>query len=1074
MRLLKLKVKNIASLKGEHTVDFEDIQSRSHLFAITGETGAGKSSLLNSIGLALYGKVFKSNVIQNDLVTLGEKEGQIELIFEVKGKHYLAFWRARVLKANGEAYATAQSPVRELYELAGTEFSSQRNISTSKVEDILNLDFDQFCKCIILNQGEFARFLLSTFNERKEILEKLYPGEVLENVTKELKAQSEALTQEISQIHDRCKTLQGESGPTEDLKEKAGAFEEKLKIYESWSALMEKIHKHFSSSQTYHQNHADYQRKKLLTQQEYAQETTHYNLILKKSGEAASLMALSRDELEKRQPRLQELLQLEVKLLHQQKEKEAAAKELKLLLDKIDSQKAQHLKLTEALTQHQQRLSEIEKECVHPLEELLLHRKELPDLFELWHAKNQLQQEISLLESNFNDLEIKGKETSSLYESLEKELSHIPADSETKLVQLKKEKEDLTVALQKRQKAEVQLQETRENIQKLSEEILQLDKKEAELKEKISFTEKEMLPLQTSLKLQEILTAVKICLNHEESKSRGECPVCAHPVSPEKWDELALLSARNDFAAMEAKLEEYKILMVKSGEEQRIVHERAKTLLLSLNEKKSMMEKLELAIQTPLTEAAELDMKISEAQKNVWDKEKLLKDKTRIEQELSKCRSAYKELRDNIQKKKTAMESCLSQLQKIQESWRTLLPQGLSDEALKALKSDSKLISGYLDIDQQLQKVRQELQFLETNHKDNEARFSALNELNVKLSESIQALRNEIFNEVQEEGPAAVLERLRLKLKEHQGSHQKLEEELKLYQNKLKEFQSRLYAYDEQIKDCEVVFARELQEVRFLSHHHLPLLNQDVQSLTLKLTTLSLGLSDMSELFIPIRDLLEKENDNLKQLTNTTRSELAAVKARLEDWEKRQDKIKLLELTLSELQEKSRRLTRLSEVLGRDELRSFVLSMVEENLIYQTNQELQRLCQGRYEIIHHNKGKGLTPEFYILDKFREGGRRKISTLSGGETFMVSLAMALGLAEMTRGQAEIDSLFIDEGFGTLDQESLEDVLEMLGQIQTRGLLVGVISHVKALTSALPVNLVLSKKSDGTSTVNLRFN
>ena len=88
--------------------------------------------------------------------------------------------------------------------------------------------------------------------------------------------------------------------------------------------------------------------------------------------------------------------------------------------------------------------------------------------------------------------------------------------------------------------------------------------------------------------------------------------------------------------------------------------------------------------------------------------------------------------------------------------------------------------------------------------------------------------------------------------------------------------------------------------------------------------------------------------------------------------------------------------------------------------------------------------------------------------------MVSLAMALGLAEMTRGQAEIDSLFIDEGFGTLDQDSLEDVLDMLQQIQTRGLMVGIISHIKTLTNALPVNLVLNKRQDGTSSISLLLN
>jgi exonuclease SbcC len=200
----------------------------------------------------------------------------------------------------------------------------------------------------------------------------------------------------------------------------------------------------------------------------------------------------------------------------------------------------------------------------------------------------------------------------------------------------------------------------------------------------------------------------------------------------------------------------------------------------------------------------------------------------------------------------------------------------------------------------------------------------------------------------------------------------------------------------------------------------------------------------------------------------------AEVRARLEDWEKRQDRIALLQLKALDLTTLLDRRARLYEVLGKDELRTFVLSLVEENLITQTNDELQKLCQGRYEIVHQSRRMKITPEFYILDKFREGGLRKVSTLSGGETFMVSLAMALGLAEMTRGKAEIDSLFIDEGFGTLDQESLEDVLDMLKQIQTRGLMVGLISHVKALTSALPVNLQVTKKQDGTSSVGIIHN
>ena len=187
MRLIKLRIKNIASLKGEHEIDFASIQSQSPLFAITGETGAGKSSILNSIGMVLYGKVYKSNLTQNDLVTLGEKEGQIELIFQAQEKNYLALWRARVRKQNGEFYSTPQPAQREIYVLDGDQFESHKTILNVRAEELLNLDFDQFCKCIILNQGEFAKFLSSSFTERKDILEKMYPGEMFDKLSTKLK-----------------------------------------------------------------------------------------------------------------------------------------------------------------------------------------------------------------------------------------------------------------------------------------------------------------------------------------------------------------------------------------------------------------------------------------------------------------------------------------------------------------------------------------------------------------------------------------------------------------------------------------------------------------------------------------------------------------------------------------------------------------------------------------------------------------------------------------------------------------------------------------------------------------------
>ena len=100
--------------------------------------------------------------------------------------------------------------------------------------------------------------------------------------------------------------------------------------------------------------------------------------------------------------------------------------------------------------------------------------------------------------------------------------------------------------------------------------------------------------------------------------------------------------------------------------------------------------------------------------------------------------------------------------------------------------------------------------------------------------------------------------------------------------------------------------------------------------------------------------------------------------------------------------------------------------------------------------------------------------RKVSTLSGGETFLVSLAMALALAELTRGQTQLDSFFIDEGFGSLDQDTIEEVYELLLQLQNSGKQIGIISHVKDLTDRIPVNINLEKKHDGISKIQVVFN
>ena len=239
MKIKQLKIKNIASLKGNHVINFDEILNDLNLFAITGPTGSGKSTILSCIGLVLYGDHYKKSLAQSDFVTLGESKGKIDLYFHFQNREYLAKWEAAIRKKNGEPLKLPKIK-RTLFVKDNDEFVPiEKNI-----QDIIHLNFDQFCKTVILNQGEFSKFLTSNFRERKEILEKLYQGHYLELVGQKLKEELSLEQQKMEVLDSEIQAFK--LSATEDItslkiesqqKSKQAPFIEKL------SSLSERIQK---------------------------------------------------------------------------------------------------------------------------------------------------------------------------------------------------------------------------------------------------------------------------------------------------------------------------------------------------------------------------------------------------------------------------------------------------------------------------------------------------------------------------------------------------------------------------------------------------------------------------------------------------------------------------------------------------------------------------------------------------------------------------------------------------------------------------------------------------------------
>ncbi|KWU01462.1 exonuclease SbcC [Vibrio toranzoniae] len=191
-------------------------------------------------------------------------------------------------------------------------------------------------------------------------------------------------------------------------------------------------------------------------------------------------------------------------------------------------------------------------------------------------------------------------------------------------------------------------------------------------------------------------------------------------------------------------------------------------------------------------------------------------------------------------------------------------------------------------------------------------------------------------------------------------------------------------------------------------------------------------------------------------------SQIGAISANLEtDRQNRsnqQDLFKLIEAQQLEFDD----ISRLNSLIGSrngDKFRKFAQGLTLENLVYLANKQLQRL-HGRYEL-QRKADDGL--ELQVLDTWQGDVMRDTKTLSGGESFLVSLALALALSDLVSHKTSIDSLFLDEGFGTLDSDTLDIALNALDNLNASGKMIGVISHVEALKERVPVQLKVTKHS-----------
>ena len=150
---------------------------------------------------------------------------------------------------------------------------------------------------------------------------------------------------------------------------------------------------------------------------------------------------------------------------------------------------------------------------------------------------------------------------------------------------------------------------------------------------------------------------------------------------------------------------------------------------------------------------------------------------------------------------------------------------------------------------------------------------------------------------------------------------------------------------------------------------------------------------------------------------------------------------------------------------------TYVQRLTLQSLVQLANIHLYKLDK-RYSLQMNKTYKaGEELNFNLIDHYQTAEVRNIDTSSGGEKFIISLALALGLSDLASNNVSIDSLFIDEGFGSLDSNTLEIVISTLETLQAQGKMIGIISHVDNLKERIPTQIQVLKKSNGVSIVEI---
>ncbi len=1011
---IKLTIEGLYSYRTKQSIDFSELTAN-HLFGIFGSVGSGKSSILEAITFALYGQTDRLNLSGDNrnynMMNLKSNQLLIEFDF-IAGTDNQLYKSVTTAKRNSKRYEDVKKPERVLYKSIDGVMTP---ISNDELEAAIGLSYDNFKRTIIIPQGKFQEFLQLGSTQRTRMMKDLFNLEKFELAPKVA----------ILQKENDAK-LQNTEGQMESLKE---ISPEQLKTLSS---------------------------EKESLQEKTKQLETEFDKKQSELLELDKLQQLIAQQSEKKEEQSKLLAQQETFQIREQKlnDYQYCIEHFKSLFENINNQKQRVNELSRTLGQNESDLTKLNadfeliqkeyKSSAEKNEKADSSRKSAEAMSRVAKIK-EYQEKISISKERLIKGEPHLKNTIEKIASLEKEESE-------KINELKKLKNSLPEleTITNAQNWFSEQKQINKKIKELSDSENHLKNQEQQLlKELEQFSskeflldnwkawgiqfnaQKEQLKEQTNKaykSLNELLVQQKL-QNYATHLHEGEaCPLCGSKEHPQPIQLVDIDNDINLYNNQLLKIEEdlkelnhKEIDWTKTVNHHQQIEKQLKEIEEKLNtERKKEAEHLGCKPTTFITEE-DLSKKLNEVQKTNTQIKVLEETLELFKQELKKQTNNKSKFEEELNK----IQNEISNHQKAIE----LLQEQTDDSSLKEYSqaTPSQLIEQSKTILQQIEINKKTFEQAKNKYEDSRLR---INTLKTTLEHNKTQFKNEtnLLKATEEQLQNQII-----------SSHFNNLEQVTMLLNAPININDERSAIDNYKNQMNLI-AATLQK-----------LESDIGNKNYSKET-------HAQLKTEVETHKKALTENI-QLKGKLENQITELKSQLKKKEQ-------LGSSLQKLQERAEDIKTMRRLFSSSGFVNYVSSVYLQNICTAANERFKIMTRQQLSLELNGENN-----FEVRDYLNEGKTRSVKTLSGGQTFQASLALALALSDniQSRNQSKQNFFFLDEGFGSLDKQALEMVFSTLKGLRNENRIVGVISHVEELQQEIPNALFIRSNEEKGSTI-----